>query len=143
MPIHNTSALLPRGFILLLGLCILLPVGTKLWRYTRFYLNSEETRGVVTTAFKSRIAGTRPFVAFKDSTGHVHEFQTKILFHWAFTPKLGDEIPVRYHLKDPSRAVIDSPFFNLVMPLCFFLVGLLMVYLAIFHAMTGKRTAEP
>ncbi|MCG8615332.1 MAG: DUF3592 domain-containing protein [Desulfobacterales bacterium] len=141
-PVFGPTAFFPRAFVLILGLCIVLPVGTKLWRYTSFHRVSEEARGVVTTAFKGRQAGTRPFVAFEDKKGHRHEFQTTILFHWAFTPEKGDRMPVRYHPENPSSAVIDSPLFNLALPMGFLFVGMFMIYLALFHAMTGQKTED-
>jgi hypothetical protein len=112
-----------RLFVTSLGLLFLFPSAYKLYSYSVFRYQAVSVDGVVTDAGRGRDLGGRPFVAYQDLQGHSYEKKSAAKTHWFVAPRIGEKLAVFYDPDDPGRAIVDSPFHYILLPIFFIAVG--------------------
>ena len=65
---------------------------------------------------------------YKDTRGNIYEIRSEAKTHWFFAPKKGEEIRVMFLQHDPQKAVVDSTFHYILLPLLFCMVGTAVVF---------------
>lgn len=120
-PIIGTSLL--RIFIFLLGLMLLLPALNKLYSYYNYRYLGYMVYGTVDHPSSGRDIGGRPWIQYLDKAGNVHEFKSKAKTHWFYAPKRGEKMKVFIHRRDTQKAIVDSLFYYVVLPLILLTAG--------------------
>jgi len=120
--------LVTKLFILFLGLLFLLPPVYKLYTYYAFRYHAISVEGIIIDASRGRDMGGRPFVEYKDRQGKSYERKSKAKTHWFFAPKVGEKTRVFYDKRDPTKAIVDSTFHYIVLPLCFIIAGAFCIF---------------
>lgn len=113
--------------VLSLGCILLLPSAYKFYSYVIFRSHAVSVYGNVEKAMGSGITGGRPFIGYKDTQGKAHSFKSKAKTNWFFTPKKGDKIKVLFLENDPQKAIVDSLFYYILLPISFCLIGIMFI----------------
>ena len=107
---------------------------SKLYTFGSFRFWGETTLGEIVHPASSRGLGGRPLIQFEDSSGLVHEFKSVAKTHWFFKPQTGEKITVYFDKDEPQKAIVDSRFYYVVLPILFICVGgFCSVYAILFH----------
>jgi hypothetical protein len=120
--------LFTKLFVLLIGLIFILP-SYKLYSYILFRYQSVSVNGIIVMPSRGRDIGARPLVEYHDQQGNTYEIKSKAKTHWLFAPKKGEQIKVLFLRDAPEKAMVDSIFYYVVLPLCFVAIGVTMVFL--------------
>lgn len=125
----------------LLGVILLFPATVKVTRYGILCMHSTAVTGTVTRAGMGAYMGAKPYVAFTDRHGMVHEIKSRVNYHWFFAPTVGSAMRVRYPSNQPESAIVDSYFHYLVIPMLFILMGGTILYCLFFRTRKTERQA--
>lgn len=122
-----------RVFVFLLGLIMTLAAFNKLYTYCSFRYFGTVAYGIIEHPSASRDLGGRPLIQYLDESGNTHEFKSRAKTHWFKTPERGEKIKVFIHGKEPHKAIVDSLFYYVFLPLIFLACGCYCCGYAIFH----------
>lgn len=123
MKSSRVGDLIPKLFMLLIGIMFVIPPVYKLYTYCSFRYRSISVYGVVSDHSRGRGMGGRPFVKFADQSGNHYEIKSQAKTHWFYAPRQGEKIRV-FYLKDaPQVAIVDSTFHYIVFPLSLVIIG--------------------
>ena len=117
-----------KGFMLFLGLLFLLPPAFKFYAYCGFRFQAVSVDGVVTEGSRGRGLGGRPFVKYEDQQGNTYEIKSEAKTHWLVAPRIGEKLRVFYDQRDPRKAIVNSNFYYIILPLCLIATGLAFLY---------------
>lgn len=115
-------------FVLLIGLILTAPPLYKTITYVTNMRQSISVQGEVVKRGQGAYMGSKPFIAFVDSTGERHIIKSKISYHWFFAPKMGDKIKILYRKDAPQDAKVASRLHYFFIPFLFISIGLLMIF---------------
>lgn len=122
------AALFLKGFVLLLGLVIIIPTLSKFLHYATVRLHCTHVYGSVTRTGHGQYLGSKPYVTFKDGKGDVYEVRSAVNYYFLFAPKRGDRLRVYYSASDPQSALVDNWVHYLLLPLVFLSIGFFLIY---------------
>lgn len=122
-----------RIFVFFLGLLLVLPALNKLYTYYNYRYLGSMTYGVIDHPSSGRDIGGRPLIQYRDPAGRVHEFKSKAKTHWFYAPKKGEKIKVFIHKNDTQKAIVNSMFHYVFLPLILFATGSCFCLYAIFQ----------
>lgn len=122
-----------RIFIFLLGVIMVLPALNMLYTYCNYRYLGSIAYGTIDHPSSGRDLGGRPLIKYLDKVGNVHEFKSKAKTHWFASPERGEKIKVFIHGSDMQKAIVDSLFHYVLLPLVFLAAGLYICLYAIFN----------
>jgi len=111
-----------------LGLIVLIPSVYRISVFSYHHHRSVSISGEVVDKGMGRTFGCRPNIRYTDSNGTVHEFKTRIIYHFFLCPKEGEKIHILYRDEMPERTIVASYFHHVVLSTVFILIGLYLVY---------------
>jgi hypothetical protein len=117
------------------ALCLLIPFTYRLYTYGVFKYQSVAADGIVVKSLRGRDIGGRAFLEYKDVHGRVHEIVSRYKINWFFAPREGERVRVLFLPHAPEKALVDSSFHYLVVPLACMAVGIALLI----SAMKRKR----
>jgi hypothetical protein len=128
MKVHSVGRILGNSLVFALGLIIFIPSFYKISVFFHHNSNSVTISGEVVDKGMGRTFGCRPNIRFADSSGTVHEFKTKIIYHFLVCPEKGEKIPILYREEMPEKTIVASYFHHVFLALVFILIGLYLMY---------------
>ena len=112
-----------QSFIFILGFMVCAAGVSKIYTYGSYRIWGEATLGEIEHPASSRGLGGRPVIQYKDSSGFVHEFKSVAKTHWFFRPETGEKINIYFNKDEPQKAIVDSLFFYVALPILFICTG--------------------
>ena len=123
-----------KAFVFVLGFMVFAAGVSKLYTYGSYRFLGETTLGEIAHPASSRGLGGRPLIQYEDSSGLVYEFKSVAKTHWFFKPQTGEKLTVFFDGDEPNKAIVDSKFYYVVLPILFICVGgFCCVYAIFFH----------
>lgn len=128
-----------RVFMFILGLMVALPALNTLSTYCNYRFLGSMTYGVIDHPSSGRDFGGRPLIQYVDMAGSSHEFKSRAKTHVFQTPKKGEKIKIFIHKSDPQKAIVDSLFYYVLLPLIFLAAGCYCCLSSLF----GRKSMSP
>lgn len=116
-------SLFQRLIGLVIGMSLLIPFGYRLYTYGVFNYRSVAVDGIVVKSLRGRDLGGRAILEYRDLEGNTHEIASKYKIHWLYAPKKWERVTVRFLPDEPEKAIVESLFHYVVLPLFCISVG--------------------